>query len=190
MLTRNQANWITQKWDAVTRRLRLLKLRFLGVRIPGEAHLRKIRIPRNFHDIEIGPETYIDDGTVLIVSGEPTGRPKIKTGRSCGFNRYSIIDASCLVEFKDNVRVGPYCYITDHDHGISPDMLVQDQALVEKPTVIGHDCWLGAGSIVLKGVTIGDKAIVAAGSVVVKDVEAGTIVGGVPAKVIGRRAEG
>lgn len=36
------------------------------------------------------------------------------------------------------------------------------------------------------GITIGPNAIVAAGSVVTKDVPEGTIVGGNPAKVIGK----
>lgn len=45
--------------------------------------------------------------------------------------------------------------------------------------------WIGANATVLPGVTIGDGAIVAAGAVVSKDVAANTIVGGVPAKVIG-----
>jgi acetyltransferase-like isoleucine patch superfamily enzyme len=55
------------------------------------------------------------------------------------------------------------------------------------PTTIGSDVWLGAGVLVLDGVDVGDGAIVAAGAVVVRDVTPYTIVGGVPAKVIGRR---
>jgi chloramphenicol O-acetyltransferase type B len=56
-----------------------------------------------------------------------------------------------------------------------------------KPVIIGNDVWIGAGAMVLDGVRIGDGAVVAAGAVVTKDVEAYSIVGGIPAKPIGKR---
>lgn len=56
-----------------------------------------------------------------------------------------------------------------------------------RPTNIGDDVWVGAGSIIMAGVTIGDGAIIAAGSVVTKDVEAYCVYGGTPAKKIKER---
>lgn len=52
------------------------------------------------------------------------------------------------------------------------------------PVVIGSDCFIGAGCIILKGVTIGDRTIIAAGSVVTKSIPADCIAGGNPARVI------
>lgn len=52
--------------------------------------------------------------------------------------------------------------------------------------VIKDNVFTGHGVIVLPNVTIGPNAVVAAGSVVTKDVAPGDIVGGVPAKPIGR----
>ena len=146
MLNRRTANWITQKADAVMRRLRLVKYRVLGVRIHGDAHLRKIRIPRNFHDIEIGRGAALDDGTVLIVSGEPGDAPKIRIGECCYINRYTIIDASFCVELGKGAMIGPNCYITDHDHGMRPGEPVATQPLEEAATRIGSDAWLGAAT--------------------------------------------
>ena len=56
-----------------------------------------------------------------------------------------------------------------------------------KPVVIGNDVWIGNRAMIMGGVTIGEGAIVAAGAVVTRDVPPYVIVGGVPARVIGRR---
>lgn len=52
---------------------------------------------------------------------------------------------------------------------------------------VGNDVWIGTNAIVIGQVAIGDGAVIAAGAVVRSDVEPYTIVGGVPARVIGRR---
>ncbi|GAB7527672.1 CatB-related O-acetyltransferase [Pseudomonas sp. 3A(2025)] len=50
--------------------------------------------------------------------------------------------------------------------------------------VIGSDCWICTGVMILSGVTIGHGAVVAAGSVVTRDVEPYAVVGGNPCKFI------
>ena len=49
---------------------------------------------------------------------------------------------------------------------------------------IGDRVRIGAGAIVLGPITVGNDAVIGAGAVVVKDVAPGTVVGGVPARVI------
>ena len=56
-----------------------------------------------------------------------------------------------------------------------------------KKVIVEDDVWLGRNVIVNAGVTIGKGAVVASGAVVTKNVEPYTIVGGVPAKIIGKR---
>lgn len=51
--------------------------------------------------------------------------------------------------------------------------------------VIGNNVDIGAGAKVLGHIVIGDNVVIGANSVVVKDVEAGVVVAGIPAKVIG-----
>lgn len=61
---------------------------------------------------------------------------------------------------------------------------VNHEEHIAQPIILEDSCWIGAGAILLRGVTVGKAAVVAAGSVVTRDVEAGTIVAGVPARVI------
>lgn len=55
------------------------------------------------------------------------------------------------------------------------------------PITIGNDVWIGARVTLLDGINIGDGAIIGAGAVVTKDVPPYSIVGGVPARIIGNR---
>lgn len=55
--------------------------------------------------------------------------------------------------------------------------------------VIGNDVWIAGGAKIMSGVTIGDGSVIAANACVTSDVEPYTIVGGVPAKEIGKRFE-
>lgn len=52
------------------------------------------------------------------------------------------------------------------------------------PIALDDGVWVGTGAMILGGVTIGRGAVIAAGAVVTKDVPAGSVAGGVPAKVI------
>lgn len=63
-----------------------------------------------------------------------------------------------------------------------------DYSLIQS-VQIGSDCWLGANSVVLPGVIIAKGTVVGANTVVTKNFPEYSILGGVPAKVIGSRNE-
>ena len=71
--------------------------------------------------------------------------------------------------------------------GGTHDLTREDLPLVVGTIDIGEDAFVGAQAMILPGVAIGAGAVVGAGSVVTKDVEPWTIVGGNPARAIGRR---
>ena len=172
--------------QAIGWRSRVVYYRFLGARL-GKCHLKRISIPRNPWDIRIGNNTCIDDHTVLLTTGSPQQEVRIDIGDKCYINRYCMIDASEKVTVGEDVMIGPNCYITDHDHGYALGERITTQPLVSAPVEIQKCVWIGAGCTILKGVTIGKEAIVAAGAVVTRDVPPRAIVGGIPAKVIGKR---
>ena len=181
------ANLVLRYPVSIKSRMRKAYLRVLGVRIGKRVQLKKINIPRYPWAIEIGDDVYIDDYSVLLASEVKDRGVVIRIEKGCGMNRWVLIDASLCIHLKPGVRVGPYVYITDHDHGMDVNLPIPSQPLRSAPVVIGEDVWLGAGAKVLKGVTIGDKAVVAAGAVVTRDVPSRAIVAGIPARQIGTR---
>ncbi|MFH1498876.1 MAG: CatB-related O-acetyltransferase [Verrucomicrobiota bacterium] len=53
-----------------------------------------------------------------------------------------------------------------------------------RPTLIGHDVWIGTRAFIRQGVTIGHGSVIAAHAVVTRDVPPYSIVGGVPGRVL------
>lgn len=168
-------------------RFRNISFRFLGVRINGYVWMRNISIPRQWSDITIESGVCLDDGVVLLCSSQPKPH-KLTIGQNTYVNRCTMLDATERIFLGRNCMVGPYGYITDHDHAHERGRLIREQPLIGNPVNIGDDVWIGAGVVVLKGVTIGSGAVIGAGAVVSKDVPSNGIVAGVPAKSIGHRS--
>lgn len=179
-LTREPVNDLIRLPRSLASRLRVLRLRLLGARIGRRCWLRSISVPRNPWDVEISHNASLDDGVVLLTTGERTGRRRLRIGPRTYVNRYTIFDASDAIEVGEDCLIGPFCYITDHDHGRG--IPYATQRLAGAPVKIGNNVWLGAGVIVLKGVTIGDNVVVGAGAVVTRSIKAGKTVAGVPAR--------
>ena len=86
------------------------------------------------------------------------------------------------------VRIGPRTTVSQGAHlcAGTHDWRQTHMPLLKPPIDIGADCWICADAYVGPGLNIGDRSIVAARAVVVKSVPASTIVGGNPARQIGR----
>ena len=160
--------------------------RALGVRIDGYVWMRRISIPRQWGSVTLGKGAGLDDGVVLLCSGlSRVGKLVVSEGTYV--NRNTIFDAHEHLEVGRNCMIGPGCFLTDADHGMTPGVRVGAQPMTVDSTVLEDAVWLGAGVIVLSGVRIGQGAVVGAGAVVTKDVPANAIVAGVPARQIGSR---
>lgn len=93
-----------------------------------------------------------------------------------------------LISLHDNVKIAANVVFVTHDitHRMLKQMLPKEKIREKIGCIeIMDNVFIGANSMILYDVRIGPNAIVAAGSLVSKDVPAGTVVGGVPAKVIG-----
>lgn len=86
------------------------------------------------------------------------------------------------VNIGDDVLIAAHTVITSMTHDVN-SRLFSDK-VITKPVEIESNVWIGSGSIILPGVRIGNHSIVGAGSVVTKDVPNGSVVIGVPAKVV------
>jgi NDP-sugar pyrophosphorylase family protein len=85
------------------------------------------------------------------------------------------------------IRIGKGTWIAPHVGIITQNHNLQDlsKALPAKDVIIGANCWIGMGSVILPGVVLGDHTIVGAGSVVTKSfIEGNLFIAGNPAKVI------
>lgn len=153
--------------------LKLMLLRWVG-HIPFHSirlffyHLAGIHIGRgskihmwcnffNPENIEIGQDSIIGDHAFL------DGREKLLVGNH--------------VDIASQVMI----YNSQHDADS------EDFHAVAEKVVIEDYVFIGPRAILLPGVKIGKGAVVAAGAVVTKNVEPFSIVGGVPAKIIGER---
>lgn len=92
-----------------------------------------------------------------------------------------------LIKIHNNVAVAADVMFENHDviHFVYGGMQNGDFKSHIGCIEVMDNVFIGAGSIIMPNVRIGPNAIVAAGAVVTKDVPPNTIVGGVPAKVIG-----
>jgi acetyltransferase-like isoleucine patch superfamily enzyme len=152
----------------------------------GYVWMRRCSIPRNWSDITLESGVSLDDHTTLLASGTAT-QDKIVVGANTYLNRSVMIDAHVSVRIGPRCMIGPFCYITDADHGMQTGAPVAEQPMETSPVKIGAEVWMGAGVKVLKGVTIGDGAVIGAGAVVTHDVPARSVAVGVPARVMGER---
>lgn len=89
------------------------------------------------------------------------------------------------VSIGNHVNLAQGITVTALNHNFSdPDKRIDEQGISTAAVHIGDDVWIGANAVVLPGVTIGNHSVVAAGAIVTKDVPQGSLVAGVPAKIL------
>jgi len=112
---------------------------------------------------------------------------KVKIGKHCHINENCFLQG---VTIGDYVLIAPNVAIVNSGHeysDINIPIVMQGDTPQENP-LIENNVWIGRNAIIMPNVIIKEGSIVGAGAVVTKDVQPFTVVGGVPAKLIKKRA--
>ncbi len=133
----------------------------------------------NLYGCEIGDDTRV--GTFVEIQKNAV------IGARCKIQSHSFICEGVTIE--DEVFVGHgVMFINDLDpRATYAGQLQTDADWQLMPTRVCRGASIGSGAIILGGVTIGAGALIGAGAVVTRDVPPGTVVAGVPARLLRSR---
>jgi len=111
---------------------------------------------------------------------------KISIGRnvwkSFAFSGGCYIQGRNGVTIGDDTRFAPGVKIISANHDPHDLSKWQDT----QPITIGKRCWIGVNAVILPGVQLEDDVVVGAGAVVTNSFPRGSVIAGVPARVISR----
>lgn len=139
--------------------------------------------------LSIGSGSGIGAFSRLIVSTDRSDLGKgIKIGKNVGIGEYAYLGGAGGLEIGDDCIVGQYFSCHPENHNFQDLALaIRQQGVDRKGIRIGKNCWIGAKVTILDGVEIGEGCVIAAGAVVTRSMPAGSVIGGVPARIIRSR---
>jgi maltose O-acetyltransferase len=115
---------------------------------------------------------------------------EIRKGKNISIGNNTIINKKVLLDGRggklsigNNVDIGQETNIWTLEHDVHDN----NHKDTGSGIIIEDHVWIASRVTVLPGVRIGKGAVIASGAVVTKDVPPLSIVGGVPAKIIGKR---
>jgi acetyltransferase-like isoleucine patch superfamily enzyme len=174
-------------------RSRLRNARF-AAQAPGvRIHPRALIDVSSPCTLEFGPGVSVGAFTVIIVADDPLSSSEPQSSLRVGAGTY--IGELNNIRAVGTTVIGEKCLISQGvsligaNHDCKPGTFIADQAWRrdKRGIRLGDGVWVGANAVLLPGISIGSGAIVAAGSIVNCDVAPDSIVGGIPARVIGHR---
>jgi len=164
----------------ILRRLRAILTEFVNfiLRIVGliPSHCLR-RFFYRISGIKIGRGSTIHMGAVFY---DPKN---IQIGNDTIIGENAVLDGRDKLIIGDHVDIASEVMIYNSEH----DIQSSDFHATTASVIIEDYVFIGPRAIILPGVRIKKGAVVGAGAVVTKEVEEFTIVGGVPAKEIGKR---
>jgi len=150
-------------------------------------------------DVELGEGVIIYHPELVNLYGCAIGRdttiaPFVEIGRGvrvgsrCKISTHSYLCMGVTIE--DEVFIGHgVMFVNDLDPPAALDgrrVSIEERTLL--PILVRRNASIGSGVVILGGVTIGAEALVGAGAVVTRDVADGSVVAGVPARLLRQRS--
>ena len=110
----------------------------------------------------------------------------VSVGVNSWIGPFTVLDGS-----GGGLQIGDFCSISAGVHIYTHDTVLWAvsggvQAARKGRVTIGSNTYIGAQAVIIAGVSIGERCVIAANSLVNRDVAAGSIMGGTPARLIGR----
>lgn len=95
-------------------------------------------------------------------------------GKSVSIARNTIIVCHDNIVIGDRCSIAPNVAIYDHDHRFGSDGI--EPGYNTAPVVIEKNCWIGVGTVILRGTHIGEGCVIGAGCVVSGDIPSHSLV--------------
>jgi acetyltransferase-like isoleucine patch superfamily enzyme len=125
----------------------------------------------------------IGKGSTLHMGARFYNPENISIGEDSIIGENAVLDGRSSLIIGNHVDIATSVMIYNAEH----DVKDQNFSAVSAPVKIEDYVFIGPRAIILPGVTVKKGAVIGAGAVVTKDVEEFLIVGGIPAKEIGKR---
>lgn len=109
----------------------------------------------------------------------------VELGENVYLNTGCILLDSAKIQIGDNTMIGSGVQILTPNHPLDArERTTRQDFEIAQPVVIGKNCWIGSGAIILPNVKIGDNTTIGAGSVVTKDIPSDCVAVGNPCRVV------
>lgn len=125
----------------------------------------------------------IGKGSVVHTGCRFFSLSKLEIGQDSIIGYGAFLDGRAPIIIGDHVDIASEVMIYNSEHDVNSG----DFHAITGPVTIEDYVFIGPRVVILPGVKLGRGAVVAAGAVVTKDVAEFSIVGGVPAEIIGER---
>ena len=145
---------IVSRQSSIGKRLRLFKDAVLSAYPHGR--------------IIIGDDVRIDSNSTVVCVNNAC----ITIGDKVGIGPSNRVISRNEISIGPNTIMGPNVMIYDHDHKFDLNHGVYRTEYNVDSISIGSNCWIGAGTIILKGTHIGNNCLIGAGCIIKGEIPA------------------